>query len=297
MCMRSLHVGVYWQGGRLLDDISSPGFHFKLPYITTTAAVQTTVQTDKVQDIPCGTKGGVVITFDRVEVVNRLSADHVHSTVKNYGIEYDRTWIYDKIHHEINQFCSSRSLQEVYIELFDTIDEALKKTLQDDCSKWVPGLEIISIRVTKPRIPEAIRRNYEAMEAEKTKLLISIEAQKVAEKEAETEKKRAVVEARKIAEVSQIRVEQLVSEKQGAARIEDIENQMFLAREKARADADAYRVQKEAEANKLRLTPEFLQWTMLSSLSNNTKIYFGDRIPSMLFDPSDLTTRLEAIRK
>jgi hypothetical protein len=31
----------------------------------------------------------------------------------------DKTWIYDKIDHEINQFCTSHSLQEVYIDKFD----------------------------------------------------------------------------------------------------------------------------------------------------------------------------------
>jgi hypothetical protein len=49
-------------------------------------------------------------------VVNRLKPDSVAATVKAYGINYDKFWIFDKIHHEINQFCSKHSLQEVYIE-------------------------------------------------------------------------------------------------------------------------------------------------------------------------------------
>ena len=42
-----------------------------------------------------------------------------------------------------------------------------------------PGLYIQAVRVTKPKIPETIRKNFETMEAEKTKLLISVEKQKV----------------------------------------------------------------------------------------------------------------------
>ena len=42
-----------------------------------------------------------------------------------------------------------------------------------------PGLNVHSVRVTKPKIPEAIRKNYELMESEKTKLLISTQRQKV----------------------------------------------------------------------------------------------------------------------
>lgn len=105
----------------------------------------------QVRDIPCGTKGGVMITFEKIEVclsgfapfltrsltevltfslfkhwlecflqvVNRLRKDYVHETLLNYGVNYDNTWIYDKIHHEINQFCSSHTLQDVYIDVFD----------------------------------------------------------------------------------------------------------------------------------------------------------------------------------
>ena len=42
-----------------------------------------------------------------------------------------------------------------------------------------PGLTVQAVRVTKPKIPETIRQNYESMEGEKTKLLISTQKQKV----------------------------------------------------------------------------------------------------------------------
>ena len=61
------------------------------------------------------------------QVVNRLHKDYVYDTLLNYGVQYDNTWIYDKIHHEINQFCSSHSLQQVYIDVFDQV-WMLKKT-------------------------------------------------------------------------------------------------------------------------------------------------------------------------
>jgi hypothetical protein len=47
---------------------------------------------------------------------------------------------------------------------------------------------------------------HSAWQAEKTKLLIAIESQKVAEKEAETESKRATIEAQKLADVAKIQV-------------------------------------------------------------------------------------------
>lgn len=59
--------------------------------------------------------------FFCLQVVNRLKKESVYDTLLNYGVEYDHTWIYDKIHHEINQFCSVHSLQEVYIDMFDQV--------------------------------------------------------------------------------------------------------------------------------------------------------------------------------
>merc|ERR1712138_70831 len=100
-------------------------------------------------NIPCGTSGGTVISFERIEVVNQLKAEYVHATIKNYTVDYDKTWIYDKIHHDINQLA--------------------------------PGIEIIAIRVTKPRIPEKIRQNYEAVEAEATKVKVAAQTQLLVE--------------------------------------------------------------------------------------------------------------------
>lgn len=278
------HVGVYWRGGALLKTISEPGFHLMLPYITRFEPIQVTIQTDKVKNIPCGTKGGVMIDFEKIEVVNRLRKEYVYDTILNYGVTYDKTWVYDKIHHEINQFCSVHSLQEVYIDKFDQIDEIMKEAIQRDCTRYAPGIEIISVRVTKPSIPRSIARNYEQMEEERTKVLIAAEMQKVVEKEAETQKKRAVTEAEKDAQVSMIFMNQKVMEKESIKRQQEIENEIFLAREKSLADANFYRVLKEAEANQLKLTPQFLELKFIEAIANNTKMYFGDKIPSMVMD-------------
>lgn len=48
----------------------------------------------------------------------KLFFSTVVDIVKNYTADYDKTLIFNKIHHELNQFCSVHTLQEVYIELF-----------------------------------------------------------------------------------------------------------------------------------------------------------------------------------
>nr|XP_018887845.2 erlin-2 isoform X1 [Gorilla gorilla gorilla] len=278
------HIGVYYRGGALLTSTSGPGFHLMLPFITSYKSVQTTLQTDEVKNVPCGTSGGVMIYFDRIEVVNFLVPNAVYDIVKNYTADYDKALIFNKIHHELNQFCSVHTLQEVYIELFDQIDENLKLALQQDLTSMAPGLVIQAVRVTKPNIPEAIRRNYELMESEKTKLLIAAQKQKVVEKEAETERKKALIEAEKVAQVAEITYGQKVMEKETEKKISEIEDAAFLAREKAKADAECYTAMKIAEANKLKLTPEYLQLMKYKAIASNSKIYFGKDIPNMFMD-------------
>merc|ERR1719373_1407148 len=216
----------------MLQSMAGPGFHMMIPFLTAVRNIQTTLQTDEVKNVPCGTSGGVMIYFDRIEVVNVLQNTAVYDIVKNYTADYDKPLIFDKVHHELNQFCSGHTLQEVYIELFDQIDENLKNALQADLLEMAPGLKVHSVRVTKPKIPEAIRKNYELMEAEKTKLLIATQHQKVVEKEAETDRKRAVIEAEKEAQVAKIKYEQNILEKESMQKMERINGGSFGKRKK-----------------------------------------------------------------
>ncbi|TQE02042.1 hypothetical protein C1H46_012361 [Malus baccata] len=60
-------VGVYWRGCASLKTTTDPGFHLKLPLVTHFEPIQVTLQTDQVRD-PCGTKGCVLINFEKIEV-------------------------------------------------------------------------------------------------------------------------------------------------------------------------------------------------------------------------------------
>jgi hypothetical protein len=75
--------------------------------------------------------------------------------------------------HEINQFCSSHSLTEIYIDKFDLLDDHLQKALQESVDQLAPGIEsksffstpivdpqVIAVRATKPKIPESVMKNF-----------------------------------------------------------------------------------------------------------------------------------------
>ena len=83
------YVGIYFRGGALLEGTVEPGWHTKLPMVTSYDTVQVSVQTDAVRNVPCGTQGGVTIHFEQIEVVNRLKKELAWETVKNYTTNYD----------------------------------------------------------------------------------------------------------------------------------------------------------------------------------------------------------------
>lgn len=167
------HVGVVYKFGSLQPDVLRPGLHFTIPFMTRLHQVQVTMQTDYLIDVPCGTNSGVNIMFDRIEVVNQLMESHVYETVKNYTVNYDKQLIYDKITYEMAQFCSKASLQEVFIEKFDQIDEFLSATLQRSLDQYAPGLKIVSVRLSKPIVPPEVQENYKKIVEYQTEILKS----------------------------------------------------------------------------------------------------------------------------
>lgn len=101
------------------------------------------------------------------------------------------------------------------------------------------------------------------------------------EKEAETARRKAIIEAEKEAQVAKIQFEQKIMEKESQQKMEIIEDTIHLAKERGRADSAFYHSSKLAEANSVLFTKEYLDLKKYQYISNNNKIYFGNDIPTM----------------
>lgn len=112
-------------------------------------------------------------------------------------------------------------------------------------------------------------------------MLISTQHQKVVEKDAETDRKKAVIEAEKEAQVAKIQYSQKIMEKESLQQMAAIEDEMHLARQKSHSDAEFYQMKMQAEANKLLLSKEFLELKKYEALAHNAKVYYGQDIPKM----------------
>lgn len=89
-----------------------------------------------------------------------------------------------------------------------------------------------------------------------------------------------------------MQIQKEILEKEGVQKMKMIEDEIWKASAQAKSDAvtyaakataDAYEYDaaKRAKANKDLFTPEYLTHTMFHALTNNTKVYFGEKIPSM----------------
>jgi erlin len=65
--------------------------------------------------------------------------------------------------------------------------------------------------------------------------------------------------------------------------------QMHVNREKSLADAAFYKAKKELEINKDKFTPEFLEFMRYQAIAQNTKIYFGNKIPDIFMETQSST--------
>lgn len=283
--VNSGNVGITYRAGKLQSTLLDPGFGLKIPYVDTVEQISLSFLTERVNDVPCGSNGGVTLYFDLIEIVHRLRRPAVIETVKNYSVSYAQTLIVDRLHHEINQFCSSSSLQDIYISKFDQIDENLLTQLRKFLLIWAPGVELISLRVTKPQIPEKLMKHYADISNLQGKLLIRKQQRLTILKKVENDGAVKIQKANKEFDVAKVNVQQKEDETRKQVEIEAIVDEIHIARQKQKADSLKYQIEKEAESNLNKLTPEYLEYTRIKSFSNNLVIVHGDSVPGYIMNP------------
>ena len=104
-------------------------------------------------------------------------------------------------------------------------------------TKWAPGIEIISIRITKPRIPERIRANFEEMEQTKVQYMISSERQKVTQEQELTKQKQAMIQTLSKLDVKVIELDKEIKLRENDLKLAVIEAEIYYERAKAETDA------------------------------------------------------------
>ncbi|CAM9438366.1 unnamed protein product [Pylaiella littoralis] len=276
-------VGVLRFGGKILDKTKAPGFHFVVPFFHEVTEAPVNVRTTEIRQVACGTSGGVLIHFPLVEIIHRLHPASVVSTLRAYE-DYEKTWIIQRVEHDVNKLCARYSLHEIHIDKFDQLDDMLVASLKETASVWVPGLMIIAARVAKPTIPQQLQGDFVRVEEEISKLKIAHQHEQLVVRNAEMERSKQVMAAEKNRDIGGMTMAREVEEKAAELHIQRIQDEMHVTRSKDHADATSYSKLREAEGNERRLSPAFLELERHKSLYQNLEAHYGDRMPEYIRD-------------
>ena len=117
---------------------------------------------------------------------------------------------------------------------------------------------------------------------QKAKIRIASVHQRAVEKEAQTDQLRAEIEERTKTEVGKIESQIDLVKKQTNQKVAALADQIDFDRRKAFAEAEYYKSQKEAEANKLKLSTQHIANEFYSLLEKSKKTYFGSSFTDLL---------------
>ncbi|WP_257279733.1 MULTISPECIES: SPFH domain-containing protein [unclassified Endozoicomonas] len=301
-------VGIFFRGG-FYNKVYEPGIHslFSWP-ITKGMRINVRPQIDIIENIPCGTMDGLTIIFPRIAVYNQLHKDEVLNIVSNFGEEYDHYLITEPTIQAVTELCTTMTAQEIYIDKFPAINDFLLKHLIEEQGKSHSKLKVNKVVVSKPVLPENIKRNYEVIVEEKSKLVAVSQTQARKLKEAETQQLERSKKADTDKMVAAIENEKKLAEEKNkmelekirvAVRVhqlrEDAEAEAFILRQKGEAEAYVIKISGEARANatlqeaianERLITPLYVQLKQTEAFwrNNNSKlIYFGEKIPKSVY--------------
>jgi regulator of protease activity HflC (stomatin/prohibitin superfamily) len=265
--------------GKLHPDINNPGLNWCLPY-NTVELYDVRWQTDKLSRVECGSNKGGTVYLD-IEVVNRLkdTPECVYKMAKQHGVDYDSKLIFDYIPSEVGQFCKNYSVEDIYVEQFDKLDEVLASALRhnieaynmDVCLEIKPN----GVRIGRPRLTNVMRDKFELIESEqKDKDLAQqqLETERVREQLA-TQK--AVMTQERSHLVAQKTAETRILEQKSAAEIQTIKDSSLASQIKSKASAEADARKLMAEADKLWLTPARIEYEKSLAIAQNSKLIFN----------------------
>lgn len=284
------YVAVPKRFGKTMPTLLSSGLNFINPLTTRTQYYEIRPQSDAETNVDCVTNEGIKLIFDRIEVGNQLLPQYVLSIDENYGPDYDLYTLRNLIRHQVNVICAPRNTHQLVVTDFDQLDDLLKDFLQSENDRQKTGLNVMFVRLTKPRMPPSIEKNYLELAEQKTRKAVVLETQERLRAEKESE----MIMAKKDNEIRAQKAESENEIREAEARAK---NRMMILTMEAKKEEQALQDQilvatAEAESKKTKLEadglsalfsiPGYTQTKVAESMSSNQKIYYGDKVPTYM---------------
>jgi hypothetical protein len=273
------YVGVEYYQREIQPTLRRPGKNW-YTFLSEIEHVEIRPQSDVVKNVICMTNEGLGLSFDTIEVGNQLTEDSVLSTVSRFGPQYDKYLVTDLVRHQVNVICSKKSAHQLAIEQFDELDDLLKNFIQEENDRQNTGLIINFVRLTKPKLPPSIEKNYLALAEEKTmKKVVEERTHRI-----RTEKESEMIVAQKDNEIkvanAQKTNEVMIMNMRSKREEQQINNQMII--ESAQANAEKIKLEADALQAMYRIEG-YTDVEIAKSIASNQKIYYGEKIPSLMY--------------
>ena len=126
---------------------------------------------------------------------------------------------------------------------------------------------VLEVDIQKQLINKEGQQNISLLEAEHQQRLELVKKEK--------EKQKAIADAERDKTVMEITNERRIVEKEGDQKVSELHQQQLRLEGETAASIKQLAIEKEAEANKLLFTPEYVKLTMAKAISPNMKYYFS----------------------
>ena len=135
--------------------------------------------------------------------------------------------------------------------------------------------------MTKPNIPDRIKRNFEEMERLKIDYFIAAEKEKVSVEEELTKQRQKVIKAESNFEVKRIDLKKMIEKKANDLRMARIEGEMIFEKARTQIETEFMAAFEEAEMYPVLFTDQYMSFLATDALTSNATYVLGDEIPNV----------------
>ena len=129
------NVGVYYRNGALMQTVSFPGIHYMTPFIVEVVEIKIRPETDILTSTSAITKDGIQNTFNDIQVITSIKMDNLVYMLKNYGPQFKKALVFDRIKEELRIFCANSTIDEVYNTKFLAIVDKVRINVKDSIDR------------------------------------------------------------------------------------------------------------------------------------------------------------------
>ena len=156
------------------------------------------------------------------------------------------------------------------------------EALEKSAKKWAPGIQLLSIRVTKPKIPSTIQEKFIDIEKAKATEKTLIEKHHTLIQKQETELQKKLSEKERGLDIIKINLLKEYERKTMNYDMAIIENEIYFQKEETELNAYEGREMTRIDGLLSWLNEPTMKKIEKESLLNNSMLYIGDSIPQYI---------------